>query len=142
MKGSDELDFSWIELPGTGDNLSGFQEFVLEQASLGRMSAGVIQKIELVAEEILLNIIRHAYGREGRATVRIGCAASGSGSFHIRFMDWGEPFNPLERTDPDTTLSAEDRQVGGLGILLIKKMSDHVKYTRQDSTNILDVSFS
>ena len=54
-------------------------------------------------------------------------------------MDHGIPYNPLEKADPDTTLSAEERQIGGLGIFMVKKSMDDMKYRREDGMNILTI---
>ncbi|MDE6566379.1 MAG: ATP-binding protein [Lachnospiraceae bacterium] len=57
----------------------------------------------------------------------------------ITFMDHGVPYDPLQREDPDTTLSAEERQIGGLGIYMVKKSMDAVCYDYQDGKNILTI---
>ena len=55
----------------------------------------------------------------------------------LTFIDSGVPYNPLEKDDPDTTLSAEDRKIGGLGIFLVKKSMDDMRYESKDGKNIL-----
>ena len=55
----------------------------------------------------------------------------------ISISDHGKPFNPLKKPDPDITLPAEKREIGGLGIFLVKKTMDNVTYSREDETNIL-----
>ncbi|MBQ6312782.1 MAG: ATP-binding protein, partial [Lachnospiraceae bacterium] len=55
----------------------------------------------------------------------------------ITFTDWGMHYNPLEREDPDVTLSAQERQIGGLGIFLVKNMMDDVIYDDKDGANVL-----
>jgi len=57
----------------------------------------------------------------------------------IRFLDQGRPFNPLEKPDADITLSAQDREIGGLGILLVKKIMDQVDYAYENGKNILTI---
>ena len=58
------------------------------------------------------------------------------------FQDRGTPYNPLEKKDPDTTLSAEDRQIGGLGIFMVKNMMDTVEYAYEDGCNRLTMTLS
>ena len=61
-------------------------------------------------------------------------------SVTIRFMDRGKPFNPLAKEDPDLTLSAEERSIGGLGIFLTKKFMDSVEYEFKDGMNCLTIT--
>ena len=57
----------------------------------------------------------------------------------ITFLDHGIPYDPLEKTDPDTTLAAENRSVGGLGIFLVKKTMDEIQYQRCNDQNVLTI---
>ena len=57
----------------------------------------------------------------------------------IQFLDRGKPFNPLAREEVDTTLSAEEREIGGLGILMVKKSMDAVSYAYRNGVNILTI---
>ena len=57
----------------------------------------------------------------------------------LTFTDSGTPYDPLSRENPDTTLSAEERQIGGLGIYMVKKTMDHVSYAYQDGKNVLKI---
>ena len=59
--------------------------------------------------------------------------------FSITFIDSGIPYNPLEKEDPDVTLSAEEREIGGLGIFLVRKTMDAMEYARQDGHNVLTI---
>ena len=58
----------------------------------------------------------------------------------ITFVDRGMPFNPLDNKDPDTSLSAEERQIGGLGIFLVKKTMDEMRYERRGDENVLRIT--
>ena len=60
-----------------------------------------------------------------------------NGAVRITFTDWGIPFNPLEREDPDLILSFKERRKGGLGIMVVKKICDDVSYVREGDRNIL-----
>ena len=98
----------------------------------------ILFKVRLCVEEIVENIIGYAYDRgDGwleAQTDRVG------DSLVITLRDAGVPFNPLDSTDPDTTLSAEDRQIGGLGIFICKQMMDSISYTYENGCNVLSMS--
>ena len=94
-------------------------------------------KIELSIEEAVENVVQYAY--EGG----IGWLESGTSLDNqsliltIELRDAGVPFNPLEKADPDITLAADERPVGGLGIYLCKSMMDRISYRYEDGNNIL-----
>lgn len=92
--------------------------------------------LQLVVEEIVVNIVSYAYpvGKDGEVTIDVNKTPT---AIEISFSDRGVPFNPLEKEDPDTTLSAEERPIGGLGIFLVKQMMDSVSYRYEDGHNIL-----
>lgn len=97
-------------------------------------------QIDVAIDELFSNIARYAYDSgTGEATVRFEFDAP-SRTASIRFIDGGAPYNPLEREDPDVTLSAEAREIGGLGIFLVKKTMDGMRYERKDGRNILTIT--
>lgn len=99
-------------------------------------------KLSVAVEEIFVNIASYAYGEAiGEAEININ-ADEGSKSIAVTFMDSGIPYNPLEHEDPDVSLSAEDREIGGLGILIVKKSMDEVTYRHEEGKNILTISYS
>ena len=88
-------------------------------------------------EEVFVNVAHYAYGDgEGDADLRIGFDEDNR-TFTFCIADKGIPFDPLQKPDPDITLSAEDRQIGGLGIFITKKTMDAVAYTYENGENIL-----
>lgn len=96
-------------------------------------------QIDIAVEEIYVNIAHYAYqSGTGQVTICIETEEN-SGIVVIRFIDSGIPFNPLEREDPDVTLSAEERNIGGLGIFMVKKSMDDVSYEYKDGHNILTI---
>ena len=141
MRQSEHDGYSWLLLSSEKDNLNSFQNFVLEQARISNVPSGIIQKLDLVLEEVLLNIMNYAYPGDSNGIIEAGCRISGDGQFIVRIIDEGRPFDPSSRPDPDTSLSLEDREEGGLGILLARRMSDEVKYQRIDGQNILELGF-
>ena len=93
----------------------------------------------LAVEEIFVNISSYAYHPEvGQAEVGVDIDGDPP-TVTIRFLDQGRPFNPLEKPDADITLSAQDREIGGLGILLVKKIMDQVDYVYENGRNILTI---
>lgn len=100
------------------------------------LSLECLNKIDLVAEEIFVNISHYAYDG-GAGDAQIECELYEPGKFRLSFIDWGKEFNPLEQEEPDLTLSIEERRLGGFGIFLTKKFMDSVSYKRQDGKNIL-----
>ena len=124
------------------ENLPQVQDFIdrhLESAGCSRM---VQTQIGMVVEEVFLNIAYYAYSPEvGPATVRVDVEEDPV-SVTITFMDRGVPFNPLKKADPDTSLSAEERKIGGLGIFMVKKTMDAVDYEYRDGKNILRIKKS
>ena len=100
----------------------------------------IVYKIDLCAEEIFVNIAHYAYkdklpeGVSGQAWIT--CTYENE-LLTIIFRDQGIPFNPLDRADPDITLSAEERSIGGLGIFLTKKYMNTVEYRYENGENIL-----
>lgn len=97
-----------------------------------------IYKTELSLDEVLTNVASYAYAPDnGEVTVEYGILDGKERMIEIEIIDQGKPFNPLESHDPDTTLSAEERDIGGLGLFIVKKSMDEVLYTRRDDKNIL-----
>lgn len=94
-------------------------------------------QILTAAEEIYVNIASYAYGdKTGEADIDFSYDEA-TKIFSITFIDSGVPYNPLEKEDADITLSAEERRIGGLGILMVKKSMDDIKYEYSDSKNHL-----
>jgi len=107
---------------------------------VGRCGGSVVtqQRFALAFDELLSNIIKYAYsGEDGRV---IECeVARRDGAIEAVIADDGVPFNPLELSEPDTTLSLEVRETGGLGVLLVRRMFDDVRYERRESRNITTI---
>jgi len=96
-------------------------------------------QIDIAVEEIFVNIANYAY-EPGSGNADINAEVSGeTPEFIISFADRGTPYNPLEKEDPDITLSLEERPIGGLGIFMVKKSMDKVEYEYKDGQNILTI---
>ena len=117
------------------ENLGRFIASVSDCAKAQEFEQEKISKIELAAEEALVNIIRYAYP-EGPGDVEMICKMDG-GRFVIQIIDSGIPFDVTAMADPDVTAGIPERQPGGLGIFLMKKVMDEVRYRRENDRNIL-----
>lgn len=94
-------------------------------------------QLRMAMEELYVNIAHYAYpSGDGWAEVR-GSVEDGVATFTL--IDAGTPFDPLAKPDPDTTLSAEEREIGGLGIYMVKSMVDEVEYEYRDGCNQLTI---
>jgi anti-sigma regulatory factor (Ser/Thr protein kinase) len=95
-------------------------------------------QIELAAEEIFINIASYAYAHD-TGFVAISIDITEDKTVRIVFEDNGKPFDPLSRPDPDITLSADERNIGGLGIFMVKKTMDNIYYEYRGGKNILTI---
>lgn len=96
-------------------------------------------QIDLAVDELFTNIASYAYAPgSGEATVRLGFDEA-SRKASITFIDSGIPYDPLKKPDPDITLSAEEREIGGLGIYMVKKSMDKMEYRRENDQNMLTI---
>lgn len=122
------------------DNLHMVQEFFDEMLEEAGASMKDIFQIDVAVEEIFVNIANYAYGDlEGTVALHAETIDDGATPKRIvmTFIDQGTPFDPLKKEDTDVTLSAEERQIGGLGIFMVKKSMDDVTYTFENDSNIL-----
>lgn len=129
--------------PASLEKLKDFQAFVLGWAKDFGLPAEVGGKLELVMEELAVNVINYAYP-DGRGDLEIQCLLDENGGkrrFCVKLKDWGAPFDPLNRDTPDTEQDIEERPVGGLGIFLVREMSDSLDYEREGDANVLTFCF-
>jgi len=125
-------------LPSKLDSLGVFQDFIRSYARRSDVDPQVFPTIELVVEEIIVNIVRHAY-KEGPGDITVECNQDDS-RLYLEFQDSGPPFNPLLSEAPDLEVEIKDRKIGGLGIHLVRKMSTDVSYERSNGRNIFRVT--
>ncbi len=109
--------------------VTAFFEDILSDAGA---SAKVTAQSNIAVDEIFSNIVRYS----GATSVSLECAVS-DGDVIMRFSDNGSPYDPTDRGDPDILLSADEREVGGLGIFMVKKIMDDVSYEYADGKNVL-----
>lgn len=128
-----------LTLPAVREKIPAVIDFVnRELESLGYPVKTEAQ-IDIAIDELYSNIVSYGYDEgRGEVTVRLETEREPR-AVTIAFVDSGRPFNPLERTDPDVTLPARERKAGGLGIYMVKKSMDDVRYEYRDGKNILTV---
>ncbi len=133
----DELDIEAVE-----ENLGEVTAFIDERLERADCSMKAQMQIDLAVEEIFVNIAKYAYHPDkGRATVRVE-VSDDPVQVRITFLDHGHPYDPLAKEDPDITLPADTRPVGGLGIFMVKQSMDDVTYEYKDGANILTLTKS
>lgn len=126
-----------LDIEALVDNLDKVMEFVDAELEDANCPMKIQMQIDLAVEEIFVNIANYAYDPEtGPATVRVEVDPDGS-AVRITFIDHGVPYDPLSKSDPDITQAADERQIGGLGIFLVKKTMDDIRYEYVNGSNIL-----
>ena len=128
-----------ISLKATVDNIAKATEFVDRQLEDADCPIRAQMQIDVAIDELFGNVAHYAYGGEtGDCTVRVSILDSPR-RVEVTFIDQGIPYDPLAKADPDVTLSAEDRAIGGLGIFLVKKTMDGMSYVYEDGKNKLTI---
>ncbi|MBQ2510100.1 MAG: SpoIIE family protein phosphatase, partial [Erysipelotrichaceae bacterium] len=116
------------------DKLHDVLSFVEEELEKHDVSMKTMMAINVAVEEIFVNIAHYAYeGRPGKAVVGMNFDED---NVHIYLVDNGIPFNPLEMKDPDITAGVDEREIGGLGIYMVKKSMDKCTYERRNNQNV------
>ena len=128
-----------LNIEATLENVGTVTAFVDEQLEALDCPFKAQMQIDVAIDELFSNIARYAYHPEtGPATVCVEVEENPL-AVAITFIDHGVPYDPLAKEDPDTSLSAEERQIGGLGIFLVKKTMDDISYEYRDGKNILRI---
>ncbi|MBQ2752169.1 MAG: ATP-binding protein [Oscillospiraceae bacterium] len=128
-----------LTINATVENIPAVTAFVDEQLEAFDCPMKAQMQIDIAIDELFSNIAYYAYNPDvGPATVRVEVVEDPM-AVVITFIDKGVPYDPLAREDPDTTLSAEERDLGGLGIYMVKKSMDEVTYEYKDGQNILKI---
>lgn len=123
--------------PARFEFLDEIRELVAQVARAGGFSEKSIYSLQLAADEAASNIIEHAYEGESDASLEITCEMKGN-KIVIILHDWGKPFDPSGVKDPNLSADLSSRQVGGLGIYLMRKLMDTVRYeSNTHSGNLL-----
>ena len=121
------------------ENIEAVTDFVNEQLEALDCPMKAQMQIAIAIDELFGNIAHYAYNPEiGKATIRVEVIEDPL-AVTITFIDNGVPYDPLAKADPDTTLSAEEREIGGLGVYMVKKSMDDIIYEYKDGQNILKI---
>lgn len=126
-----------LTIDATVENIDTVTEFVNAHLEAFGCPRKVQLQIDIAIDELFGNIAHYAYNPDvGTATVRVEVAED---AVVITFIDGGVPYDPIAKADPDTTLSAEERDIGGLGIYMVKKSMDDISYEYRNGQNILRI---
>lgn len=128
-----------LTIKATAENIASVTEFVDELLEELECSVKIQTSIDIAIDELFGNIVHYAYKPNiGEVTILTEVIDEPLAVI-ITFIDKGIPYNPLTEPDPDITLSADERKVGGLGIYMVKKMMDSISYEHKDGKNILRI---
>ena len=128
-----------LTLAATLENIEAVTDFVNGALEAIDCPMKAQMQIDIAIDELFSNVARYAYAPDtGDVTVRVE-SSNDPPAVIITFVDKGVPYNPLDKEDPDTTLSAEDRQIGGLGIYMVKKSMDDISYEYKNGQNIVSI---
>lgn len=129
-----------LSIEANVENLQAVLDHIDGELALAGCPMTVQIQIDIAVEEMFVNIASYAY-ESGSGPARIGIEISDDKlTAKIVLTDQGIPFDPLAKPDPDVTLSADERQIGGLGIYMVKKTMDDVAYEYKDGSNILTIT--
>ena len=128
-----------LTIAATVENIETVTTFVNEQLESYDCPMKAQMQIDIAIDELFGNIAHYAYNPEiGQVTVRVEVVEAPL-SVIITFIDNGVPYDPVAKANPDITLSAEEREIGGLGIYMVKKSMDEITYEYKDGQNILSI---
>ena len=127
-----------LTLPAAVENIEKAVAFVNSQLEAAGCPPKTMIQIDVAIDELFGNIAHYAYGKDtGDATVRV--EVTEEPAVIITFIDNGIPYNPLKKPDPDVTKDLEEREIGGLGIFMVKKSMDDITYEYKEGQNILRI---
>jgi anti-sigma regulatory factor (Ser/Thr protein kinase) len=128
-----------LTLPNDINTIPQLNEFIDTVCEELEIDMALAMSLNLAMEEAVVNVMDYAYpaGTEGEVNIE---AIADQTQLHFIISDSGKPFDPTAKEEVDTTLSAEERPIGGLGIHLIRQLMDDISYERKDDKNILRLS--
>ncbi|MCC7117010.1 MAG: ATP-binding protein [Anaerolineales bacterium] len=122
--------------PAKFEFLDEIREFVAEVARAGKFTEKEIYSLQLAADEAASNIIEHAYAGVTNASLEVTCEMQGN-TMTIIMRDQGAPFDPAQVKQPNLKAELSERQIGGLGVYLMRKLMDEVHYESRGKVNTL-----
>jgi sigma-B regulation protein RsbU (phosphoserine phosphatase) len=136
MKIAENRPMKVLDIEAKIENLNTMLDFVIGELKAAGCQAKLQTKVKIAVEEIFINIARYAYApNTGGVVIRFRAGDE----IVIEFEDEGKPYNPLEKEDPDINEGVEKREIGGLGIFMVKNIMDTVEYRRDGNKNILRI---
>jgi len=128
-----------FELRNSIEEVARLHDFVEDLGQRFSLPPKAVFDLDLCLEEAVTNIISYAFKSPGDHRIGVSVAWNGM-ELTIEVIDDGESFDPLSKSDPDIAAPLEEREIGGLGIHLIKKLMDRVEYRRQTNQNVLTLT--
>lgn len=104
------------------------------------IAIGIMTRVNIVLDELLSNTVKYGFPEASESDIEIILELFEDGKLTIQLTDEGEPFNPFELEDPDIKIGIEKRNIGGLGVLIIKKLMDEYTYHRKQNQNVVLLS--
>ncbi|MBM3125189.1 MAG: ATP-binding protein [Chloroflexi bacterium] len=129
----------FLSIPARYEYLDEIREFVAGVAGQSGFGEKEVYSLQLAADEAATNIIEHAYAGMSNGTLEVSCNLQGD-SLVIVMRDYGKTFDPSKVRQPDVTTNLSKRQIGGLGIYLMRKLMDEVHYESIGNQNILTMT--
>lgn len=127
-----------IKVEATMENLDTVLGFIEENLELAECPMKIAMKMAVCVEELYVNVVNYAYdGLAGPCCISFEVCDNTFDKAIITLSDQGKKFNPLDKEDPDTTLGADEREIGGLGIFMVKNIMDRIYYERKDGNNTI-----
>lgn len=129
-----------LKIAATLENLPAMLSAIRQFAADHQVISEKSDEIEVSAEEILVNIINYAYP-DTSGDIEIDCQITPEKKLIMTITDWGVPFDPRTLPDPDIDLPLEEREKGGLGIWIVRNLTEELDYHRENEKNILTLIF-
>ena len=120
-------------LPARQEEMPALVAFLEGALETSGCPPSISTKLRICLDEIASNVMKFS----GANSLTVRLEHNGAGAWQLTFIDDGTPWNPLTHDDPDITLPANERPIGGLGLLMVKKMMDEVGYARENDVNVL-----
>jgi serine/threonine-protein kinase RsbW len=130
---------SKLEINNDISELQKINTFLEQLGEEWNIQSKLLFKINLALEEIFSNVINYAYTDKDKHIIIVEFSLDDN-KLYIKIQDDGQVFNPLEVSEPNISLPVEEREIGGLGIHIVRELMDQVKYSRQNHTNILTLT--
>jgi len=126
-------------IPGSYSEIHPLGEAIADWASAQSVSTKVINSVILMLDELITNVVMHGFGDSGQGTIEVMLKVD-AGALEAVVRDSARAFDPFSIPEPDISLAAEDRGIGGLGVHFVRKMSDSFDYRRDGEINEVRLS--